>query len=284
MTTIIALIISMTSAFLTTIHFEEDTVKAMSFYIRYGTANDGDHSWTYRKDMVFQVIDESDCDFIGLQEAMIFQIEEIIRNCPSYKYIGVTREINPAEGEATPILWNSTKWDLLEGKTLWLSEMPEKPGSKSWDTSLPRIFTWGRFVHRATKREVIVFNTHYDHRSAEARFNSSRLLVEYINNMMKGTGTILLGDFNAAESQPPIEYLTSNPTRPLLDVYRFLHAEPGEADMTFYGWDEHKPGTGKRLDYIFAAGNLVPLSAKVVTFNIGGNYPSDHMPVMAEFK
>lgn len=274
----------MTSAFLTSDNLQEDSLKAMSFNIRYGTADDGDNSWIYRKEMVFRVIRESGCDFIGLQEAMIFQVEEITRNCPAYSYFGVTREVNPKEGEATPILWDSTKWDMVEGNTLWLSEMPEKPGSKSWNTSLPRIFTWGRFVHRISKREILVFNTHYDHRSAEARLNSSRLLVEHIFNTMKGTATILLGDFNAAENKPPIEYLTTNPIQPLVDIYRFLHNEPGEADMTFYGWEEHRAGTGKRLDYIFAAGNLLPVSAEVVTFNVDGKYPSDHMPVIAEFK
>jgi len=50
----------------------------MTFNIRYGRANDGENSWEYRKNLVFDVIRDSECDFIGMQEAMVFQIEEIL--------------------------------------------------------------------------------------------------------------------------------------------------------------------------------------------------------------
>jgi len=263
---------------------KDDTIKAMTFNIRYGTAKDGDNAWKYRKDMVFSVIRDSNCDFIGLQEALVFQIDEIIQNCAAYKYIGVTREVDPTEGEASPILYNASKWTLLDSKTLWLSETPEKPGSKSWNSSLPRIFTWGKFKHNVNNRELMIINTHYDHRSAEARHNSSRVIVEHIFTKMNGLSVVLLGDFNASEDQAPITYLKSNQVFPLTDVYREVNKDHTEDDMTFYGWKEHVAGTGKRLDYIFCVGDITPLSSKVVKYNIEGRYPSDHMPVTAEFK
>jgi endonuclease/exonuclease/phosphatase family metal-dependent hydrolase len=260
------------------------SVKAMTFNIRYGTAKDGDNAWTFRKDMVFEVICRSQCDFIGLQEAMMFQIEEIIQKCPSYEYIGVTRNVDPTKGEASPILFDASRWKLLNSGTHWLSETPEVPGSKSWNSSLPRIFTWGKFQNLENKNEILIFNTHYDHRSAEARVNSSRVIIDYIFSMTNSISTILLGDFNASEDQDPITYLTTNTVLPLTDVYRSLHQEHAEKDMTFYGWKEHEAGTGKRLDYIFYTGELRPLSAEVVQDNIEGRYPSDHMPVMVEFR
>jgi endonuclease/exonuclease/phosphatase family metal-dependent hydrolase len=173
---------------------------------------------------------------------------------------------------------------MTEGQTLWLSETPDQPGSRSWNSSLPRVFTWGRFRHKENKSEILVINTHYDHISEEARFNSSRVIIDHIFSLRKGTGTILLGDFNASEDQQPVTYLTKNVVQPLIDAYRSIHKVPGEEDMTFYGWDEHVAGNGKRLDYIFCTGDLVPLSSEVVDFNISGRYPSDHMPVIAEFK
>lgn len=260
------------------------SIKAMTFNIRYGTANDGDNSWKYRRNLVFSVIDNSKCDFIGMQEAMVFQIEEIIQSCPTYKYIGVTRNVDPAEGEASPILYNATKWELIDGQTLWLSETPDKPGSKSWNSSFPRIFTWGKFKNKESSLEILIINTHYDHKSAEARSNSSRVIVKYISDNIKGMNAILLGDFNAPEDEDPIIYLTTNQVHPLVDVYRTIHADPSDDDVTFYGWKEPKPGTGKRLDYIFFSGYLTPLSSEVVKFNINGRYPSDHLPVIAEFK
>jgi endonuclease/exonuclease/phosphatase family metal-dependent hydrolase len=62
-----------------------------------------------------------------------------------------------------------------------------------------------------------------------------------------------------------------------------LHNELTEMDMTFYGWKPHTPGTGKRLDYIFFLGDIIPVAAEVITYNLDGRYPSDHMPVQVKF-
>jgi endonuclease/exonuclease/phosphatase family metal-dependent hydrolase len=263
---------------------EKDSVTAMTFNIRYGTANDGENSWKFRKSMVFDVVCDSKSDFIGLQEAMIFQIEEIIQKCPTYEYIGVTRNVDPTKGEASPVLYNASKWKLLKGGTKWLSETPDIPGSKSWKSSLPRIFTWGRFQNIEDGYEILIINTHYDHRSAEARVNSSRVIIDHIFTMTNGISTILLGDFNAPEDQDPIIYLTTNQVLPLKDVYRSLNMDYSEKDMTFYGWNEHAPGTGKRLDYVFCTREIQPVTSRVVQHNVDGRYPSDHLPVIAEFR
>lgn len=262
---------------------EDKTINTMTFNIRYGRADDGDNSWEHRKDLVFKVIRESGCDFIGLQEALVFQIQEILEHCPSYTYTGVTREVDPKKGEASPLLYDKDKWQLLESQTLWLSETPEIPGSKSWNSSFPRIFTWGRFKRKNDDTEILIYNTHYDHMSALARHNSSRTIIEHIYSKTNGMDVILMGDFNDAEDKPPITYLTTNPVQLLKDAYRILHNEPSEMDMTFYGWKPHTPGTGKRLDYIFFLGDIIPVSAEVITYNLDGRYPSDHMPVQVEF-
>ena len=263
---------------------KQETIKAMTFNIRYGKANDGENSWEFRKDLVFNVIREGQHDFIGMQEAMIFQIEEILGQCDGYQYTGITREKDPTKGEASPILYNASRWKLIEGKTMWLSETPEIPASKSWNSSLPRIFTWGIFEDKKSSQRILIVNTHYDHRSAEARHRSSMVIVDHLKKMNSNLSAILLGDFNAGEDQPPITYLTDNSVLPLKDAYRAIHENPQEKDMTFYGWKEHIPGTGKRLDYIFFMGDIEPVSSEVIDYNADGRYPSDHMPVIAEFK
>jgi len=280
---ILLLIINLISLF-PKMESNQDTIKAMTFNIRYGTADDGENSWEFRKDLVFNVIMESQCDFVGMQEAMIFQVDEILENCTAYQYIGVTRETDPTKGEASPILYNSSRWKLIDGKTMWLSETPDIPGSKSWKSSLPRIFTWGKFEHKVSGRQILIVNTHYDHRSADARYHSSGVIVEHIKRMKNDLPSILLGDLNAGEDQAPITYLTDNEVLPLNDAYRTINMKPEEKDMTFYGWKAHIPGTGKRLDYIFYTGDIKVLYSKVINYNSDGRYPSDHMPVIAEFK
>ena len=40
-------------------------------------ANDGDNSWPYRTDLVYAVIEDHEPGFIGLQEAYLFQLEDM---------------------------------------------------------------------------------------------------------------------------------------------------------------------------------------------------------------
>ena len=83
----------------TTVEQNSETISVMTFNIRYGRANDGENSWQYRKNLVFDVIRESECDFIGMQEAMVFQIEEILDVCTDYQYIGISQD-QPAKHQA----------------------------------------------------------------------------------------------------------------------------------------------------------------------------------------
>jgi len=263
---------------------QNESIKTMTFNIRYGTANDGDNSWKFRKQIVFDQISEENCDFVGLQEAMVFQIDEIIENCPRYKYIGITREVNPTKGEASPILYDTLKWLLLNGKTQWLSENIDEPGSKSWNTSLPRIFTWAEFQNKSSGEKIVIYNTHYDHRSAEARENSSKTIVQFMHDHHLLSKTVLMGDLNALESQEPIIYLSQNKVHPIKDAYRAIYPDHSSKDATFYGWKVPVPGEGRRIDYIFYSGDIHPVSARVSHFNINQKYPSDHLPVIVEFK
>lgn len=52
----------------------------MSFNVRYGTAEDGDHIWDQRP-AVF-----------GVQEALDFQLAYIKEHCPDYEWVGVARK------------------------------------------------------------------------------------------------------------------------------------------------------------------------------------------------
>lgn len=264
-------------------YFADHEVKVISFNIRYGTAGDGSNSWPQRRDILFNFVRNEDADFLGLQEAMMFQVAEILQECPGYKFIGITREADGISGEATPILYKEARYELIEQGTRWLSEAPGDVASKSWDSSLPRIFTWAHFRRKKDAKDLIVYNTHYDHLGETARLESSKVIVAHMIENYKDLDIILLGDCNASEDSEPIRYLTENNNLPLLDTYRIVHPERQEKDMTFYGWNTHLAGTGKRIDYIFYAGSLKPEKAYVSDYHENNHFPSDHMPVVATF-
>ncbi len=261
-------------------HTEPDTVpaeavKIMTFNIRYGTARDGENSWSNRREQVFHTIRSEAPDFACLQEAVRFQITETDSALAAYKHIGRTREADD-KGEATPIFYNATHWSCQDSGTFWLSETPQVEASISWQAQLPRIATWGKFEHRSSGREIFVYNTHFSHVSEEARMKSAALIASHIAAHTGNIPTVLAGDFNAAEESAAIRTLKQS----LVDTYRQVNrSAPGE---TYFGWEPHILGTGRRIDYIFAKPTATVLDARVLEESINGRYPSDHNPVVVE--
>ncbi|CAO3620630.1 unnamed protein product [Cunninghamella blakesleeana] len=104
---------------------------------------------------------------------------------------------------------NRGEFSVNEWKTLWLSETPEKVGSKGWNAKHPRVVTIATFTQNNNNRRFTVFNTHYDHISIDSRVNSSRLILEEARKF-KDSPVILLGDFNSIESDDAYRTLTNN--------------------------------------------------------------------------
>src|SRR5688572_29293295 len=87
-----------------------EPLTVMSFNIRYGTAKDGDNEWRHRRTALFDVVREQDADLIGLQEALDFQIDEILAAAPVYASIGVGRDDAGARGELSAILFRKNRF------------------------------------------------------------------------------------------------------------------------------------------------------------------------------
>ncbi len=254
-----------------------DEIKVMTYNIRYGTANDGENHWDKRRTYLFDAVKSEECDFIGMQEVLRFQLDELAAVLPDYAYVGRTRDVND-QGEASPIFYLRERWDLLDDGVFWLSETPDKEASIGWDARMPRIATWAKFRNRSSKREIYVYNTHYSHVSENARVRSSKLIKQDLDNRAKASPVILMGDFNAVEESEAITTFSST----LTDTYRLLNkTAPGE---TAFGWRPHIVGTGKRIDYIFASNAFSVLYANVIDRPVDGRYPSDHNPVVALLK
>jgi endonuclease/exonuclease/phosphatase family metal-dependent hydrolase len=255
---------------------DASTISIGTFNIRYANAGDGANAWSHRTEMVYDILREG--DFWGLQEALPEQVAAIRAALPAYEILVRSREKDPTKGEACPILYRSSRWELdaSDCGTFWLSETPEVAGSKSWDSSLPRIATFGRFVERASGRGLYVFNVHLDHRGSTARLEAARLVAERIASRRRPEPVVLLGDFNTGPTTPPIQAILDHARVDLRDVWRT--ANPGSAEVsTFNGWEERC--RGDRIDYLFASPGLVVESCVVDDRKPNGRWPSDHAPV-----
>jgi endonuclease/exonuclease/phosphatase family metal-dependent hydrolase len=257
-------------------------VNAMTFNIRYGTANDGDNAWPRRQKMVCNLIRNQAPDFCGLQEALRYQIDAIRDAAPEYAEYGCGRDDGQAKGEYSAILYRKDRWQLVRGETLWLSDTPTQPGSATWGNSIPRIVTWGRFVEKGTDRAIFVFNTHFDHRSQPSREKSAEFITALISREAADAPVVLMGDLNAGEQNPAIKQIK----RPheegaitLVDSFRVVHPD-AEKVGTFNGFDGRTDG--EKIDYVFVNQSIDVKSAEIIRTHRDGRYPSDHFPVSAK--
>ena len=295
----VALILSicMSSATAATNHSLHTSVSlnVMSFNIRYGTAGDGENSWSNRRDLVIDLIYNQHPDIIGMQEALRFQLDYIKEELPAYGEIGVGRNDGLTSGEYSAILYLRNRYEVIEQGTFWFSDAPEVAGSMNWGNQITRICTWARMADRLDDSTFYIYNLHLDHRSQESRERSVELLAERIRDRTHPDPVIVTGDFNAGEENPAIRYLKGEiqrasveaapmddrivPDSPALtDTFRLLHPEATDVG-TFNGFR----GTveGEKIDYILVSTGWDVLKAEIVQTSQNGRYPSDHFPVTA---
>ena len=259
-----------------------NSLRMMTYNIRFDNPADGVHAWPNRKELVASVIRFHKADIIGVQEALEYQIQDLMELLPGYDWVGVGRN-EDGGGEFSAILYRSSVVAVKEAQTFWLSESPDEPGSKSWDSSLPRIATWAHFVTSSDGRELFVLNTHFDHRGEQARLESARLINEQVSKLANRLPVIVMGDLNATSEQPPLVLLSDTPLsdgRSLRDG--FVHSivpHHGPAS-TWTGFT--KIEADRRIDYIFASEDLPIHYHAILTDKLEDRYPSDHLPVLVE--
>jgi endonuclease/exonuclease/phosphatase family metal-dependent hydrolase len=261
-------------------------VRVMSFNIRYGTARDGENHWDRRKAFLAETVKAYGPDLLGTQETLASQRDYLAEQLPGYGVLAAGRDDGKEKGEMAALFWREGRFEKLEGGHFWLSEAPDKPGSKGWDAALPRVATWVRLRDRkAPKAKPVLFiNTHFDHRGKKARVESARLLRERVNKLGEGCSVIVAGDFNAAEGSEPYLALFGKPGDKgpaLVDAYRAAHPKRGKEEGTFSGFRADARG-GARIDWVGCSRDWSVKGAGIDRTAKGGRTPSDHFPVTAE--
>ncbi len=255
-------------------------IRVMSYNIRNSNAPDGENKWNKRKQTLGNLILKVNPDILGTQEVLNNQLKDLKKMLPAYGVFGVGRNNGKHAGEHSAIFYNRDKYELLGGGNFWLSETPDVPGSKSWDAAITRICTWVKLKDKLTYDEMLVFNTHFDHRGKEARTKSAALLCRMIDSLATDDRPVIVtGDFNfEPESEGYAEMINENHPIPLTDAY-----SSGAPDYTCCGFNVSNK-TCSRIDYIFYSKHFVKDSYTVLTDNNGTYYPSDHLPVSVDLR
>lgn len=266
-------------------------LRLMSFNIRYENSEDwGARVWKQRiAAAVHMVMDESP-DVLGVQEALHGQVADLRASLPAYDFFGVGRDNGGRAGEYSGIFFRRDRFmrDESDSGTFWLSDTPEKPGSRTWGNEIPRLATWVRLVDRATQRGFYVFNTHWDHRNQVSRERAALLIARRIDARKRsGDPVVLSGDFNAVESNPAVAYLTgakvtlagkpSAWSQRMVDAFQSLHRDEA-ARTTLHFWEASRAGR-RKVDHL-----LVSPGARILEAAIRDQDKppvSDHFPVTA---
>ncbi|MBN2264012.1 MAG: endonuclease/exonuclease/phosphatase family protein, partial [Prolixibacteraceae bacterium] len=167
-----SLIIICLLSFVCVYSLNAQTTKLMTYNIRYATDNDLENSWENRKEAMVKLLKQYQPDIFGIQEGLHLQVEYLKKNLSNYAYVGVGRDDAQTQGEYSAIFYDTTLFSLVSTNTFWLSETPEKV-SLGWGANYHRVCTYGFLTHKASGREILVMNTHFDHQSELAREQSA---------------------------------------------------------------------------------------------------------------
>lgn len=255
-----------------------DTIQAMSFNIRYDNSGDGKNKWEYRIPKVTAMFDKHDVDLGGLQEVLHNQFTTLQALMPQYEFVGVGRDDGKTEGEYAPIFYRKSAFDLIDTKTLWLSETPDEVGSRGWDAALPRITTFATLRHKSSDKLILLGSAHYDHRGKGARVKSGAVIHDYITKAREANDiemVILTGDFNDIPNSQTTKAIENKNC--LFDARRMAKEKTGP-NSTWNGF--RSVAAYERWDYVFT-NPATPIVKHVIDDSkIDGRFPSDHLPVI----
>jgi endonuclease/exonuclease/phosphatase family metal-dependent hydrolase len=249
---------------------------AMSYNIRCGSceAKDNPNNWEKRKYFVAHLIKVHNPDVIGLQEAEIFQVEDLVEMLDDYSWVGVGRDDGQNKGETTAILFRKARFSLQGQQTLWLSQTPLQ-ASRGWDAAFRRTLSIAKLLDAQSRQALYIFNTHLDNEGEIARQESAKLLLAEIAKIEAASPIILTGDFNFTATTKGYEIIT----QVLADAEKTTTTPAAGGGKTFNGFGESKEPDNK-IDFVFVKKSTKVQSHQIDTTTYNNLYPSDHYPII----
>ncbi len=240
----------------------------------------GPNSWPERRPLMQQVVSAMAPDVMGTQEGLHQQLLDMAADLPDYDWIGVGRD-GGTRGEFMAIFYRKARLQPLATNHFWLSDTPEIPASASWGNKAKRMVTWVQFRDRQSGVEFLLFNTHFDHQSENARLKSAELIHQRIAAITNPPPVILVGDFNTQPGQTP--YIALTKAGFLNDTW-LTAAKRGPENMGTFNNFESLPANGRRIDWILTRGAIQADEVEIITARPRGQWPSDHLPVLARVR
>lgn len=251
----------------------EDQITMMSCNVRCLTPLDlGKRSWFYRADLLLSDIAGQAPGIIGFQESTRWQYDYLTDVLVGYDSVIDYRD-DTLLSEGCPIFFHKERYTLVDKGSFWLSETPEVM-SKDWGSECYRICSYVILTDNASGEDFVVFNTHLDHVSDEARIKGIAVVLDKIARF-GDLPAVIMGDFNALEDSETYLSATEN----FLDAQ--YEAAQSVSSHTYQNWGD--PDSYKRLDYFMISREGFSVDRYDVIQPIhDGVYASDHCPIVLD--
>lgn len=236
--------------------------------------------WERRKvplDLAFKALD---ADVIGFQEMESFAggsggEQNLARDWLAEQNAGWGVAASGASKvfpSTQPIFYRKARLEVVDQGWFFFSETPDEIYSRTFDGSYPAFASWAQFEERGSGTRFRVVNFHFDYSSGSNQRRSAMLVRDRVAPWVEaGERVFVIGDINDDWDSVPAQVM-------------------GKAGVTFlpvegstYHWNRGINVTGP-VDHLgYSTGVKAVAGPVVVRKKFGGEWPTDHYPVVADF-
>ncbi|MCL2252961.1 MAG: endonuclease/exonuclease/phosphatase family protein [Lachnospiraceae bacterium] len=244
-----------------------------------------------RAPLIEALILEKSPDIIGVQELSLEWVSLIqdFKEAHQYSSYGYGRHGGDLSDENLGsseqfalILWKTDKYELTASGHFWASSTPDVVRSTAWadgtNTTFPRCINWVKLKDKTTGSEMIFLNLHLAPEVVNytVRTNSSKLIIEKMEEFYGNYPIVLTGDFNMKLTCTAYETITQNGYNDM----RFT-AEQTDHRGSFNNWTREMDALAF-ADHIFGTPDIIVESYEVIDHRVDGEHISDHNPLFAK--
>lgn len=254
-------------------------IRIASCNIRFNNPADGEHDWNGRREIMANCLKDFSPHVFGTQEGWEPQLYDLLSLLDEYEICDGHR--NWISDRMYPTIYiKKDFFNVIESGDIWLSETPQVPASKSFDSAFPRLCTWAKLKIKDENKSFLLIDAHLDHLKTETRQEQVKVLINEVSKVnTEELPIILLGDFNEAPNEKVREIISKSDLN-LKDPWFFFNHPEEASHHSFKGFRED----GTRIDWILNSDKFEALEIYLYKENDQGIYPSDHFPVFAKFK
>lgn len=251
----------------------------ISVNIRFNNPHDGVNAWPHRRAYLAETLLKHNPHVIATQEGRLDQLKELETELKDFELMAPHRcWIN--ERMYPSFFVKKNTFSIVSSFDKWLSETPDIAGSKSFESTFPRLMTGLILKPLAAKTEFFLINTHFDHIKSSTRIEQAKVLCQEVRaQLLAHQSLILLGDYNDSPISEPRAQIES-----CFPQLRDSWTEFNSVEETSHHGFNSEINAGSRIDWILVDKKLEVTECYLDKSHQGELYPSDHYPVIAKIK